>query len=561
MKVEWHANPKSCRPPAIRLGSPIPLPGFPADFQPICHAEVTFNVNASTFYGENIVLLGSAYTLGEGNIWNAVSLSADDYPIWSATVDITPNTHFSYQYARAEPGGTYVYENVNRTLTSGPCGSDNQTTHDTITTSSPPQSSSKKARRGVVAPAPVQLYERQSSGSGNMLGLPGRDLINPPYKINNLAGSLSNKTLDTDLAHYGGYKEYDTHNLFGAMMSETSRVAMLSRRPTVRPLVITRSTFAGSGRQVGHWLGDNNADWSHYLISVAGLLEFGALFQLPMVGSDVCGYAGVTNKLLCARWATLGAFSTFYRNHETSGSPPHEFYRWPLVAQAARNAISIRYKLLDFIYTAMYEQNQTGTPVVQPMFFHYPSDPHCNSLQYQYFYGPGIMVAPVTIENSTTLQVYMPDNIFYDYYTHATVRGNGSVMEKEVGYTDIALFYEGGSIIAERANSANTTTELRKQNFAIIIAPGLDGSASGSLYLDDGESLVQPATSFVQFEYTSQGSFSMTGNFGYDSGVVIESVTVLGSGSSDSSTYGEVALKSKVQSKTIPLTGPYEMHI
>jgi alpha-glucosidase len=52
---------------------------------------------------------------------------------------------------------------------------------------------------------------RQASGSKK--GLPGRDLINPAYKIKNEFGSLSNKTANTDLIHQGGYAEYDTHNL------------------------------------------------------------------------------------------------------------------------------------------------------------------------------------------------------------------------------------------------------------------------------------------------------------------------------------------------------------
>lgn len=54
-------------------------------------------------------------------------------------------------------------------------------------------------------------------GTGTKAGLPDRNLLSPPYQIANAAGSLSNKTIDTDLVHNGGdsFAEYDTHNLYG----------------------------------------------------------------------------------------------------------------------------------------------------------------------------------------------------------------------------------------------------------------------------------------------------------------------------------------------------------
>lgn len=176
------------QPPAVRLGPPYAIPGFPEDFQPQCVAQVSFNVNASTYYGENIVVDGSAVTLGEGNADNSAPLSAENYPIWSATIDLPTDTVVTYQYVRTETDGSYIYESTNRTITTGGCNGTVQTVYDVITTAEGTPATKRSLNKrydGSTALhnsfANQKMSKRQDTGSE--LGLPGRDLVDPPYMV------------------------------------------------------------------------------------------------------------------------------------------------------------------------------------------------------------------------------------------------------------------------------------------------------------------------------------------------------------------------------------------
>lgn len=283
-----------------------------------------------------------------------------------------------------------------------------------------------------------------------------------------------------------------------------------------------------------------------------------------MVGSDICGYDGTTTDNLCSRWIFLGAFSPFFRDHSDNSSPPHELYRTPAIAAAARAAIDIRYRLLDYAYTAFYQQTQDGTPLLSPMFFMYPSDQNTAKLPYQFFWGPGIMVAPVTDQDSTSVNVYFPKDQFYDFYTGAPVTGTGNTVTlSNIAFTKIPLYFKGGNIVPMRIKSAQTTTALRTQNFVLTVAPNAQGFANGTLYLDDGESITQSSTSHITFTY-SKGKLTTSGTFGYDPGnVAITEVIVLGShglGKALAGNYDSTNQKSTYNVNQ-RLTGPWEIQL
>lgn len=368
-----------------------------------------------------------------------------------------------------------------------------------------------------------------AAAEGDMKGLPDRDLFDPAYRINNHQGDLSIRTLYTNNSNADGTVQYDTHNLHGLMMITATRSSLLARRPNSRPFVLTRSTFTSAGTKAAHWFGDNASTWADYRTAIAQMLGFAAVHGMPMVGSDVCGFNGDAQERMCARWALLAAFQPFYRNHADISAPNQEFYLWDLVARAARKAIDARYRLLDVIYTAMYRAASAGAPIVHPLFFLYPEDADTFGIDLQWFYGDSLLVSPVTDDDATSVMFYLPDDLFYDFWTFEPVEGKGATVTLDnVDFTDIPVHIRGGTVLPLRSASGNTTAQVRQNDFTLVVAPGRDGNASGSLYLDDGDSL-DVGDEFSDITFTWDGATLKTnGTFGYQTDVVVESVKILG---------------------------------
>lgn len=225
----------------------------------------------------------------------------------------------------------------------------------------------------------------------------------------------------------------------------------------------------------------------------------------------------------------LGAFNTFYRNHNELGNIGQEFYRWPITTEAAIAAGKTRLRLIDYIYSFLHQQHVDGTPAMWPLSWVHPEDENTVGIEDQFYFGPALLVSPVTEENSTTATFYVPNEVYYDFFNLTVVQGQGAeITVEDVGYDTMPLHIRGGSILPLRTGDANTTEQNRELPFHLVVAPNSTEQAWGYLRLDDGISLDPgDATSDIWMIFGND-TLEISGSFGYGQGNILDLIVFAG---------------------------------
>lgn len=303
----------------------------------------------------------------------------------------------------------------------------------------------------------------------------------------NEIATWGNKMPDNVLFNYDGHltTSKEGHNVYGLEMARTSyegaRAAM-----NKRPFILTRAGFAGLQRYTAIWTGDNRAEDDHMLAGVRLLTSLG-LSGVPFTGMDIGGFTGNPSIGLYARWIQLGAFTPYFRNHtgvNTKSSEPWAYGEE--VTEIARNFISLRYKLLPYLYSSFYEATQNGLPVARSLAISYTHDPKIYDGQYQnqYLFGEAFLVAPFASAVNFG-KVYFPQGKWYNLYTGEVESGN---QEKIIplAYNKMPVYVKAGSIVPMQS-LIQTTAEQPTDTLTIQVYKG-DADNAFVYYEDDGKS-------------------------------------------------------------------------
>jgi len=295
------------------------------------------------------------------------------------------------------------------------------------------------------------------------------------------------KMPDNVLFSYEGHiaSHLEAHNIYGLNMAKASYEGA-KKAFGKRPFILTRSGYAGLQRYTAIWTGDNVAQNDHMLLGVRLLNSLG-LSGVPFTGMDIGGFTGGASVPLYERWIQIGAFNPYFRSHtavNTRSSEPWTYGEEAL--EIARNFISLRYKLMPYLYSTFYEATQDGLPVMRSLAINYTHDDNVYNTAFdnQYLFGSSFLVAPFAGGDAYG-KVYFPAGKWYDLYNDEVQTGGQSKI-LELSSHKLPVFVKESSIVPMQSLVQSTAEQPTDTLFVHIYKGSINNTFV--YYEDDGQS-------------------------------------------------------------------------
>jgi oligosaccharide 4-alpha-D-glucosyltransferase len=219
-------------------------------------------------------------------------------------------------------------------------------------------------------------------------------------------------------------------NLYGHYWSKMLADNYAKQYPEKRLFHLNRAGFAGSQRYSSYpWSGDVSRTWGGFKAQLPNMLSM-SLSNVPYAHSDLGGFcAEPKNEELYLRWLQFGVFNPIFRPHSEK-VPSEPIYYSDSIQKLVKPFFELRYKLLPYNYTLAWRQELYGEPLAAPLFMKADMPKTLWGIFDEYFWGDAFLVAPVLEAGQKEKSIFLPNGIWFDFFTGERLVGNGYVNRK-----------------------------------------------------------------------------------------------------------------------------------
>jgi hypothetical protein len=246
-------------------------------------------------------------------------------------------------------------------------------------------------------------------------------------------------------------------------------------------LIFSRYAGPGSHRYPVGFSGDTIATWA----SLEFQPEFTATASNVGYGwwsHDIGGHIrGYRDDECTVRWVQLGVLSPIMRLHSTQNrwmSKEPWLYRKESEV-VIRDFLQFRHRLVPYIYATSLSGDTPILPLVQPLYWNFPTEPSAYNFPTEYFFGSALVVAPIlqSREKRTNLaktRAWVPPQRHVDILT-GTVYSGAQEIDMYRNLHQVPILAPEGSIVPLDGHLVPANGCANPDSFEVLVVVGRDG--------------------------------------------------------------------------------------